>query len=309
MQVAESFLLFVDSSRSSQPTSRGDDFKLSLSEDVIEAGKGQFIRLNLIDFSMYKNWYDINEYNKSGIIEHSSGTKTPFSLEEGNVSSLKEIADKFATAINGVGPITSATATVTNGILNVSVSASSGFTVRLNSDLYLLLGGTWSQTEDSLNVNAGFTNVTGKFPMQRTSSAYVYLRSDLSNNNIESIGFADDIRVPKNDISHSDVIARIPLDSEILYLEPSHDRCYFINLRQKNLSHLRLFLTDNRGRPLPQYTDQSKDGNLSFTSTLRVDIVQGRAVNEFVTKPYEPNVPARFTSNLLKKIGDISPGS
>jgi hypothetical protein len=100
-----------------------------------------------------------------------------------------------------------------------------------------------------------------------------------------------------------------PLDNEIIHAEPSHDRCYFINLRQKNLSHLRLFLTDNRGRPLPQFSDQSKDGNLSFTCTLRVDIVQGRAVNEFVTKMYEPNVPARFTSNLLKKIGDTSPGS
>ena len=145
--------------------------------------------------------------------------------------------------------------------------------------------------------------------MQLTSTAHVYLRADISNNNIQSIGFDSENRTPTSDISSSNIIARIPIDDQVLFFEATHERTYFINLRQKNLSHVRLFLTDHRGRRLPQQPDQSKLGNLTFTTTMRVDIIQGRAVNEFVTEMYEPNVPARFTSNLLKKIGNIAPGS
>ena len=75
----------------------------------------------------------------------------------------------------------------------------------------------------------------------------------------------------------------------------------------------RLFLTDSRGRPLGRTpgsnsktaagggTAQSTTGNLSFSCTLRLDVIQKMQPNTLQTpKPQQP-IPARFTGPLLNQ--------
>ena len=85
--------------------------------------------------------------------------------------------------------------------------------------------------------------------------------------------------------------------------EAQNGREYFLNLRQKNVSHIRLYLTDEHNNLLPLFAGQNAHkGTARFTCTLRFDIIQVRMPNEFETPPYNPGIPPRFTSNFLEKL-------
>ena len=343
-QIVESFNLFVDSSRSSQAGSTGDNFKLSLANDIIECGKGQLIRVSLTDFSMEKPFTDINQLNNFGKI--NTGTHTIqfggiepasyfgglglypanyFYHEDGldhiNLPNLTDLATAFGEALKNAyntfspplaGHLTVDTATVGKDnriklLIKFTADTPSDFNIQLNSDLHILLGGTYSDTTfDSLTVtklasNDGF-QIESKYPCARHSSHHIYLRTNLSNTGIETAGFASENRNPTTDTEHSSILGRIPLQDEVIYFESSN-REYFLNLRQKNISFMRLYLTDERNRFLPLFAGQNaQGGTCRFTCTLRIDIVQVLSPNEFVTPPYEPGIPPRFTSNFLEKL-------
>lgn len=339
--IVDSFNLFVDSSRSSQAGSKGDNFKLSLANDIIEAGKGQMIRMTLTDFSMEKSFTDINETNKSGNIiyydEHDEIQTIPFELEEENIDSLSDLASNFGLAIKNtwtkffVGDADAQIrddvkqAVLANNVIEVelhffertlgkSTKPLTDLQINLSgSDLHLLVGGKYESNVTTASMQTVAVKkddgtddpyrikIIGYFPAQLKSIHHIYLRTDLSNTGIESAGFASDNRHPTVDTEHSTILARIPMQTQVIFFESQTEREYFLNLRQKNVSSLRLYLTDERNRQLPQYTDQSTKGNLRFTCTIRVDVVQKTMPNQLETVPYEPNIPARFTSNLLEK--------
>ena len=105
------------------------------------------------------------------------------------------------------------------------------------------------------------------------------------------------------DTDHSTILGRIPLQDEDIFYEAQTGRDYFLNLRQKNVSHIRLHLTDEHNNSLPLFAGQNAHkGTARFTCTLRFDIVQVRMPNEFETPPYNPGIPPRFTSNFLEKL-------
>jgi hypothetical protein len=173
-------------------------------------------------------------------------------------------------------------------------------------DAYCLLGGlrqddTTDTGFNSLNITAasleaGATTirVQGFFPMQRLTDPYVYLRCNNAQNGLEMSVLSNDRGSYNSDLINSDILAKVFKDVEYINYESSTGGEYFLNLQQRKLSNLRLFLTDSKGRKLGRLSTerdlgtaagkettgvfdnkfQSTLGNLYFTAVLRVDIVK-----------------------------------
>ena len=62
-QITSSYNLFIDSSNGHNTQSKGDDYMVNLQDSGVHAGEGEHIRMSLSNFSMAKNFTDINENN------------------------------------------------------------------------------------------------------------------------------------------------------------------------------------------------------------------------------------------------------
>ena len=201
-------------------------------------------------------------------------------------------------------------------------------------DCYSLLGGErlddpyhLSQLTDasSGSLKIDFTSdpnqvrVRGYFPMQRSTEPYVYIRADVAQTGgLETAGLSTDLitRTTNNsDITASTILAKVPRDTEFInYVSPT-DSEYFINLQQRKLSKIRLYLTDSKNRPIGQKsgggtsaglqsnaTDMVSEkqdtlGNLNFSATMRIDIIRMNTISKLETPPIPLAQPARKAQN------------
>lgn len=98
--ITSSYNLFVDSSRSHTAGSKGDDFLVNLQDAGVHAGDGEHIRLNLENFSMAKNFSDVNDTNNH-IRVRATVDGTTFSpnqdinLTKRNNKSVSDLATDF----------------------------------------------------------------------------------------------------------------------------------------------------------------------------------------------------------------------
>ena len=103
--VVKSFNIFVDTDRGTHTgTCTADDFELNLNRVSIDADKGQFLRLSVQNFSMSKNWTNVNKYNnKFRIIGlDANGTKhidRQVALDEKDYLSRNELATEVANKV------------------------------------------------------------------------------------------------------------------------------------------------------------------------------------------------------------------
>jgi hypothetical protein len=105
---------------------------------------------------------------------------------------------------------------------------------------------------------------------------------------------------------------KIPVDVEYCSYEAQTGREYFLNIRQKVLTNLRLRLTDRHNRPIGRAfgsssktasgsgDEQSTLGNLSFNAVIRVDIVQQRHPRHLETPAIPEKTAARFENLLIQ---------
>jgi len=200
------------------------------------------------------------------------------------------------------------------------------------SDSYVLLGAERidaSKDGDNIThnsfkvtVNTNTVRVQGYFPAQRMTDPNVYLRCQNTSNGLESIVLSDPTGNPTTlrydeEVVNSNILAKIHRDSEFITFESSSDE-YFINLQNRVLSNLRLFLTDKCGRPLGRkFTSQSgtasglesngvieKDtqstlGNLFFDCTIKVEIIRVRMPNTLDTPQIPLPMPAREAQSVI----------
>ena len=62
--VVNSYNLWVDTDAANQAgQQRGDEFNIALGSQTLKAEAGQYIKLTLNNFHMYKNWQDVNVNN------------------------------------------------------------------------------------------------------------------------------------------------------------------------------------------------------------------------------------------------------
>ena len=230
------------------------------------------------------------------------------------------LLDITLTAKNGAG------STIAHGLtqLHIQIPESVG-------DAYCLLGGlrqddTTDTGFNSLNITAtsieaGATTirVQGYFPMQRLTDPYVYLRCNNAQNGLEMSVLSNDRGSYNADIINSDILAKVFKDVEFINYISATGEEYFMNLQQRKLSNLRLFLTDSKGRKLGRLSSQrdlgtaagketsgvfdnkfqSTLGNLYFTAVLRVDIIKMFEPAKLQSVGVKPPPRARESQSVL----------
>jgi hypothetical protein len=105
-QIVNSYNLFVDTSHAITSGSKGDDFHVNLQDSGVHAGDGQIIRVNLQEFSMNKNFFDVNATNSSFKVrvfaddgsEVIDSPKT-VTLTHQNIPDLHILANDFANKV------------------------------------------------------------------------------------------------------------------------------------------------------------------------------------------------------------------
>jgi hypothetical protein len=213
-----------------------------------------------------------------------------------------------------------------------------------NGDTYCILGGrrldTDSETFDSLfvDIQTETIEITGYFPMQRYTEPHVYLRSNTGQNGLEMSVLQAGVIATGNvlvaDIVTSNILGKFPRfennegGGETIMYNSSTGMDYFINLQQRKLTSLQLFLTDSKGRRLGRFTDdvtsgtaagretepetnpptyadpsQSTLGNLFFTATIRVDIIKASNPVKLESKVFPPPANGSKAGGVLPMTG------
>ena len=71
-KIVSTHALFIDTaSANKESLSRGDDFQLHLNTQSIDVETGQFIRITLNEFCMYKTFTNVNNNNSTFVIKNS----------------------------------------------------------------------------------------------------------------------------------------------------------------------------------------------------------------------------------------------
>ena len=107
-QITSSYNLFVDSSRGHTTGSKGDDFMINLQDAGVKAGEGEHIRMNLENFSMAKNFSDVNANNNHVRVRGKTGSTfwiagsnsyVDFELTKRNNKTVFDLASDFKTQL------------------------------------------------------------------------------------------------------------------------------------------------------------------------------------------------------------------
>ena len=159
---------------------------------------------------------------------------------------------------------------------------------------------------------------------QASSQQNVYLRSDATNTNIqtESFNSGNTDTVGANSMSASNILGRMTIDNNFVNFTTGTQMEYFITITSKQISHLRLYITDSHGRVIPQnikYTNnvptianpsQLNLGNRSWEGVIKVDIVQymGGQNNYLDSAGIVYTTPARFSTEPLNNFNNGASG-
>ena len=103
-QITSSYNLFVDSSTGHNAQTKGDDYIVNLQDAGVHAGEGEHIRMSLSNFSMAKNFTDVNENNNEFILgmqnqNPAHGIDAIVKLDNRNYTSVTDLATNFADKI------------------------------------------------------------------------------------------------------------------------------------------------------------------------------------------------------------------
>ena len=340
--------------------SSGDDVHIHFEGQTIEAGDGENIRLSLLNFTMFNNTHMVNINNSRFNIRGASGTTSSFldvvNIDRKNYHNLKDLATSFATNLGTYLATKSAAATfenttvlpssgsmsaTDNRLLDITltaknssnVTAAHGITalkvqcLEAEGESYILLGGNRQDNSADtgfsslkITIATNTVRVQGYFPMQRLSDPYVYLRCNNAQSGLEMSVLSNDRGLYNSDIINSDIFAKLFKQVEYINNESNTGEEYIMNLQQRKLANLRLFLTDSKGRKLGRtstqrdlgtaagLTDtnldfesntQNKTGNLNFTAVIRVEIVKNRSPVKLESEAIRPPLPARQAQSIV----------
>ena len=153
---------------------------------------------------------------------------------------------------------------------------------------------------------------------QESSQQNVYLRTDINNTNIQTESFDSgntDV-VGASQLSSSRILGRMIVDNDFVNFTTGTQMEYFVSLTTKQITHMRIYITDSHGRTIPQNVPYLNNipvfppayqltlGNRSWEGVIKVDIVQfmGGQNNVLQSAPVFHSVPARFGTEPLNKL-------
>ena len=152
------------------------------------------------------------------------------------------------------------------------------FKVNLTTNYHLTDGsGNYIDTDNT----ATRIRVRGYFPMQRMTDPYVYLRcKSQQSGGLEMTVLADSFLASNSsDITSSDILAKLKRDVEFISYDNGTGDEYFVNLQQKKISSLQLYLTDSKNRQLGRSRTDGSGNNAGGGTAAGYDLIQD-AVHE-----------------------------
>ena len=202
-----------------------------------------------------------------------------------------------------------------------------GGAIEDRGESYQILGGeridTTAAGQSSFQITQTTNTFTikGFYPMQRMSDPYVYIRCQNVSNGLEMSVLDSSNGASGPDVVNSNILGKVFKDVEFISYHTQTGDDYFINLQQRRLSHLHIFLTDSKGRKLGrlrgdggqtaagldesgnpdgfQGQSQSTTGNLYFTAVLKAEVIKVFNPRHLQTeKPAFP-LPAREAQGPL----------
>lgn len=342
--VLETHNIFIDTGDAQEESkSRGDDFQLHLNNLSIDANRGQFIRLNLVDFNMAKTFTDVNENNNKIFLTllTGGGVSKTFNaqLTKQNYETIYDLAEEVASSFSKAfismltGIITTSTISALKPDASTSINGTTdniiSFTLTFNTnhgltvdpvavfysgkgDSYRLLGAnretTGSTTDSGITITIPTTDSVKfvfLYPAQRATTSHLYLRTSLSTGATETAGlqYEDDI-AEKDEALYSNILAKIPVNTEYCTYTQNSGYEYFIDIHQKHINNIKLEITDEKNRRLGRRpadknaktasgngTEQSTLGNLSFSCVIRAEIVERQRPGELQFGIAETGIP------------------
>ena len=324
MAVVSSRNLFIDSSTSVE--GEGDSFTLHLGGHSIAAGDGQILRLSLVNFSMANNLYTVNDSNNrieatTTFASASYPTTLRFRLPSRNFTNLRgmansfyeEIRDQLLQEVRNQANNQTITCRI-EGINSTDPGPSDGtkllsckliFSAAHNitdllfrliggvTDSYILLGGDRfhpsRELENAFTVNISSTTeitIEGKYPMQLNTLPQVYLRVDTPSTNLETSSLAG-VSHSTDHVINSNILAVVEMQDNFIFYQSNNNE-YFLDLQQKQLSHIKFSITDRSNRRLSQAgpgDKQSSFGNMFFAACVRIDVIQKTHPQYLESKP------------------------
>ena len=101
-KIIDSFNIYTCSDRGEEnPSSTGDVFELNMNNSKIDIQKGQFFRLSLLNFNMFKPFTNINSANDRFLLHTvasntNNATNGEVSIPHGNYKTVNSITKAFS---------------------------------------------------------------------------------------------------------------------------------------------------------------------------------------------------------------------
>ena len=178
-------------------------------------------------------------------------------------------------------------------------------------DSYALLGGKRigqvSATANSFSIteNSNDFVVAGFFPMQRSTTQYLYMKVSEATTNLESQNISSSTPILDSHILASSIIAKIPIQNEIIGFQLDNDTPYFVELDNKQISDILFELKDHHGRTIDTISDIENDGNLFSDMTFNWSVyARGGNVHELQAPVQNFHIEEnQFAQNVRRTTG------
>jgi hypothetical protein len=153
------------------------------------------------------------------------------------------------------------------------------FKVNLATNYHLTDG---SGNYQDISITSSRIRVRGYFPMQRMTDPYVYLRcKSQQSGGLEMTVLADSLLASNSsDITSSDILAKLKRDVEFISYDNGRGDEYFVNLQQKKISSLQLYLTDSKNRQLGRSRTDGLGNNAGGGTAAGYDTIQDAPIEK-----------------------------
>jgi len=319
MKVVSSRNFFIDTS-SDLDGQEGDNTTLHMGGNGVRASDGQLLRISVRSFTMYRQFHRINQNNNRVTLEIDGHTRD-VEITSKNYATVGNIVTDFAskvkTAALSLVQAAGSSATTCDVLdavpLESETMAGTGdrlmaFNLEFNEDhkvldwslrcfasqgeSFAILGGdrlvdtSTGSSLDCSNESTKVLRIVGRYPMQRHTDHHVFLRTDLPSTNIETASLQSAVGPHNTHTLASNILGQFEVDTEYVHFKSATESEYFLVLTQRNLSSMRLFLTDSKNRPIARLAGsanktaagtgaaQSTTGNLNFSCMLRIDVLE-----------------------------------
>jgi len=336
--------IYLSTQQSGSPAGAGSDdgfnrFKMCLNTAPLTTADNEMARLLLTQFSAYRNFYYVNDFNNRVDLTYDHGGSSyaaVINLTKQDYANIGDIAAEFSAKLiaifagvatftikagtqqpvagytkgssgTGIFGVTLETSGAAHGITNVKLQTrqyvASGIPAMFG-DSYALLGGkrvgAADATAESFTAANGAADelvITGFYPMQRTTTQYLYMHVSENTTNLQSQNYSAAQNVPDTHIVSSNIIAKIPINNEIIGFQQDTSSPFFVELDNRHISEMLFEMKDHHGRTIDQLADISKEGNLFSDMVLTYEVYAKGANDHELRAPiknfyYETNTAA-----------------